>query len=449
MLQPHATKFSPGRILLFSFLFVITIGSILLSLPISRTTDISLLNIIFTTTSTTCVTGLKVVPMSAFTFFGKCIILCLIQIGGLGLMTLSFFLISLFLNLGMSTKIVAGQLLEYGFWSKTKNFLFLIIGTTFIVELAGAIFLYFPFKEHMSKVDAIFSAFFHSVSAFCNAGITLFDNGLEPYKTSLLPLGILAFLVFAGSLGFLVWNEFLIKIKTFLRSLKTKQKHINFSLHFKIVMVTSLILVFVGAIITWLIEYQHSLKGVGIIKSIFISLFNSMSLRSAGFQMINMQHASTATLLIFLVLMFIGASPSSTGSGIKTTTFALSIATIGAIIKNRTSVEIFGRTVPYDQIYKAITIISLSIIWIFSLTFILLLTENDLGFFKIFFEAISAFSTCGYATETTPHLSTIGKILIMITMIIGRVGSLTLILGLRKRKQKLLYSYPKERIAIS
>jgi len=364
-------------------------------------------------------------------------------------MTLSFFLISLFLNLGMSTKIVAGQLLEYGFWSKTKNFLFLIIGTTFIVELAGAIFLYFPFKEHMSKVDAIFSAFFHSVSAFCNAGITLFDNGLEPYKTSLLPLGILAFLVFAGSLGFLVWNEFLIKIKTFLRSLKTKQKHINFSLHFKIVMVTSLILVFVGAIITWLIEYQHSLKGVGIIKSIFISLFNSMSLRSAGFQMINMQHASTATLLIFLVLMFIGASPSSTGSGIKTTTFALSIATIGAIIKNRTSVEIFGRTVPYDQIYKAITIISLSIIWIFSLTFILLLTENDLGFFKIFFEAISAFSTCGYATETTPHLSTIGKILIMITMIIGRVGSLTLILGLRKRKQKLLYSYPKERIAIS
>jgi len=448
MIHQNVTKFSPGRILLFSFLFVITIGAILLALPQSQTTHISLFNVIFTSVSTTCVTGLKVVPMSSFTFFGKCIILCLIQIGGLGLMTLSFFLISLFLNLGMATQIVAGQLLEFNLWSKTKNFLFLIIGITFTIESIGAICLYFPFRATMKPTSALFSAFFHSVSAFCNAGISLSDKGLTDYHGALFPLGILAFLVFSGSLGFLVWSELLVKLKLHIRSLWKQPELIKFSLHTKLVLTTSAILIMVGGIITWLIEYHHSLKKFSLTKGIFISFFHTISLRSAGFHMMNLKHASSATLLLFMILMFIGASPSSTGSGIKTTTFALSIATIGSIIKNRTAVEIFGRTIPYDQVYKAITIIALGIIWLISLTFFLLLTEKNLTFFQIFFESVSAFSTCGLSRNVTPQLSTIGKILIMITMIVGRIGSLTLVLGLRRKSEKILYNYPEERIAL-
>jgi trk system potassium uptake protein len=449
MLSTHQTRFSPGRILLSSFLFVIAIGTILLSLPIAQVTELPFINVLFTAASTTCVTGLQVVPLSDFTFFGQCVILCLIQIGGLGLMTLSFFLISLFLDMGMATQLIAGQMLDFKIWSRIKSFLLLIISITFGIELIGAASLYLPFRATMEPAQAIFSSIFHSVSAFCNAGISLMDNSPELYQNHPFILSTLSILVFAGSLGFIVWYEILEKAKLYIGSLFGRPHHILFTLHTKIVLYSSMVLVLIGTLIPWIIEHFYSFKDMSYSKSFFLSLCNSLSLRSAGFHIIDIDKASLATLVIFLILMFIGASPNSTGSGVKTTTFVISFATMLAIIRNRNSIELFGRTIPMDIMYKAIAIISLSLTWVISLILVLLLTDSNFSFFQLFFEAISAFSTCGLTTGITPHLSIIGKSALMLSMLVGRIGSLTLILVLRRKKQKALYKFPEERLALS
>ena len=448
-MQPKLFHFSPGRILFSSFVFVITAGALLLALPQSRTTSIPFLDLLFTSASTTCITGLTVVPISSFTAQGKMILLCLIQLGGLGLMTLSFFFISLFLNMGMATQLMAGELLEFKWWSRIKNFLFLIIGITFVTELIGATLLFLSFRQTLPIDKAIFHSVFYSVSAFCNAGISLTPTQvLNPSHLAPLFLSTISFLVFAGGIGFLVWFELGKKIKTFFQTLRGKKTFFRFSLHTKIVMLTSFILIIVGALGTWLLEAQNTLQEASAAKSFFVSLFNSISIRNAGFQIFNLEHVSLATLLLFMFLMYIGASPGSTGSGIKTTTLALFIATMVAFIRNREEVELFGRTIPQDQIYKAIAIVALSATWILGLTFLLLATETTFSFVQILFEAISAFSCCGLSIGITPYLSSFAKILLIITMIVGRIGSLTLILALRKKRKTHKYHYPEERVTI-
>ncbi len=446
-MQPKLFHFSPGRILFSSFVFVITAGAFLLALPQSRTVSIPFLDLLFTSASTTCITGLSVVPISSFTTLGKVILLCLIQLGGLGLMTLSFFFISLFLNMGMATQLMAGELLEFKWWSRIKSFLFLIIGITFVTELIGAALLYFSFRQNLPIDKAIFHAIFYSVSAFCNAGISL-DTGTNILKTTPLVFSTLSFLIFAGGIGFLVWFELGKKIKTTFQTLRGKKTFFRFSLHTKIVIITSFILIIVGALGTWFLEAHNTLQEASAAKGFFVSLFNSISIRNAGFQIFNLEQVSLATLLLFMFLMYIGASPGSTGSGIKTTTLALFVATMVAFIRNREEVELFGRTVPQDQIYKAIAIVALSATWILGLTFLLLATETTFSFVQILFEAISAFSCCGLSIGITPYFSSFAKILLIITMIVGRIGSLTLILALRKKRKTHKYHYPEERVTI-
>ena len=442
------TNFSPGRILLASFIFVISVGAFLLSLPQARLVNISILDIFFTSASATCVTGLIVVPISYFSFFGKCIILSLIQIGGLGLITLSFFFISLFLNLGMATKLMAGQILDFHFWGKIKGFLILIIGITFSIELIGTICLYFPFRETLPADKAIFYAVFHSISAFCNAGICLYDNNMINFINYPFTLMTLSVLVFAGGIGFIVWYEIASYIRTLIRPLNKEKKIYAFSLHTKLVLSVSTALIIFGTIFIWCIEKYNIFQKTNLITSITNSIFMSSTIRCAGFFTFKIGEASLATILIFLILMFIGASPNSAGSGIKTTTFILFIATVISIAKGRDVIEISGRTIPIDQIYKGITIIALASTWIIGTTFMLLLTDQKFSFIQILFETISAFSTTGLSTGITPYMSFYGKILLIITMIVGRIGSLTLILALQKHKTTHLYRYPEERILI-
>ena len=447
--QVDFSMFSPGRILLFSFLFVIALGTILLALPISRNVDIPLIDLIFTSVSTTCVTGLKVAPISYFTQFGQIVILCLIQIGGLGLMTLSLFFISLILNMDMTTRLMAGEILEFKRWSKVKNFLIIIVTYTFFIELIGAIFLYIPLRNTMSRGQAIFYSIFHSVTSLCNAGITLFDDAKITNNFAPFSLSVIALLVFIGGLGFIVWFEVANKIKSIFKSLKSKKFKFNFSLHTKIVLITSLLLIIFGTLVIWLLEFEKTLTATDFAYGIFDSFFTAVTIRCAGFHVFNLEQVSLATILLFMGLMYIGASPGSTGSGIKTTTFILFLATMVSFIRNRKDVEIFGRTIPQDQVYKAITIVTLSVIWIISLTFTMLVLNPTFNFVQILFEALSAFSTCGLSTGITIYLSKITKILLMITMIIGRIGSLTLVLALRVKKRKpQLYHYPTERISI-
>ncbi len=449
MIKIRPTNFSPGRIVLLSFFFVISIGTFLLSLPQAREVNMLFTDILFTAVSTTCVTGLSVVPVSSFTLFGKCIILAMIQIGGLGLMTLSFFLASLFLNLGIASRLMAGQLLEFEFWSKVRYFLLLIIGLTFSFELLGTIYLYFQFKGTPGIEDPLFAAFFHSISAFCHAGISLFDDNLITFATKPLMLLGLGTLMLAGSLGFVVWYDIasLIK-KTIQNKLKGTAQLCRLSLHSKLVLLSTILLTLTGAILIWLLEYNNIFKGISHIKSLSNSLFMSLSARSIGFKTINLSQAHLPTLFLLLPLMFIGASPGSTGSGIKTTTFIVFVATVFSIMQNRPFVELGGRRIPHDQIYKVMAIVALALFWIFSTTFILLITEPDCNFMQILLESVSAFGTCGISTGITPYLSKIGKFTLMTTMLVGRAGSLTLVLALRKKATKHLYEYPEERIMI-
>lgn len=440
--------FSPGRLILVSFLLVICTGIVLLSLPDAQAVPVSFWDVLFTVTSSTCVTGLSTVPISDYTTFGKCVILALIQVGGLGLMTLSFFLMSLFLDFGLAATVIAGQILEFELWGKIKTFLGLIISITFFTELAGALCLYPTFRATMEMDQAIFYSVFHSVAAFCNAGISLYSDSLISFNQHYSFLMVLSVLAFAGGIGFFVWYELINRVRRWFHPAEGR-KFRHFSLHTKIVLYASLFLIIAGTIAIWLLERNNTLKDMSLLGSIVNSLFMSVTFRSGGFDSINFSHAEVPTLFIALFFIFIGASPSSTGGGIKTTTFVLFVATLATIMRNKSVVEIDGRTIPNEQVYKAISIISLGAVWIGLTTFLLLLTDSkNYAFIDLLFEAMSAFCTCGLSTGITPYLSFIGKFILMINMIIGRVGSLTLVLALKKRNDKQLYRYPEERILI-
>lgn len=436
-------QISPGRVLIFSYLFVIAAGTFLLALPQSRFVHIPLIDLLFTSASCTCVTGIKVVPLSYFTTFGQAVILCLIQLGGIGLMTLSLFFVSLFLNLGMATQMMAGEMFEFK-WSRIKIFVAMIVGTTFVVELLATIYFYFPFREIFEPKMALFYAFFHAVSAFCNTGLSPLEGGLQPFVHHTFFMSVIALLIFIGSIGFVVWFEVGNKVKSFF----TKTNNNLLSLHTKIVLMSTGIILVAGTTLTWLLERNNTLKDFSFLKALFVSFFNTISLRSAGFELFPVNNLMPATLLVFLILMYIGGSPGSISGGIKTTTFALFVATMATIVRNRDSVELFGRRIPKDQIYRAISIIVLSTGWIFLTTFALLVIEHGFNFIQVFFEVISALSLCGLPTKISASFSMFGKILIILTMLVGRIGSLTLVFALWAHKKKHLYHYPEERIVI-
>lgn len=447
-MQAIKPRFSPGQVIILSFLFIIAVGVLLLSLPIARTTSVSFIDLLFTATTSTCVAGLSTIPMTSFTTFGHVVIAGLIQLGGLGLMTFSFFFISLFLNLGMTTQLLAGEILEFRSWAKIRKFLIIIVSTTFVTELIGAICLYFPLRERFPAGKAAFYAAFHSISAFCNSGLDLLGDGVISFQERPFILGTFALLIFAGSIGFFVWYELATKIGPFIQSFFDKTKRVRFSLHVKVTLATTTILLFVGTCATWFLERDNSLGHLSYFHSFMLSLCHSVSIRSAGFQFFHLENASYALLLLFVLLMYIGANSGSTGGGIKTTTFATFVTTMRSIVTSRKDVEFFGRQIPQGQVYSAVAIVVLSSMWIFFATFLLLATQLQFGFMQILFETVSAFGTCGLSTGITPSLTVFGKTIIIATMFFGRIGSLTMVLALSGARKKHLYKFPKERVVI-
>ncbi len=451
--QPF-NELSLGRFIVGSVIFIIGLGTACLSLPCARLKPMALIDLIFTSTSATCVTGLFTIPLEHFTFFGKCIILALIQIGGLGLITLTLFIASLFLNLGMATSLMAGQLLEFRAWSRVKEFLMLIFGITIFAELIGTAVLYWQFGDILTPDGRFFTALFHAISAFCSAGISLFDNNVAVLKTYPISLITLSLLMLAGSIGFFVWHDVLTMMQKELQSLKGHLIHYRMSLHTKIVLYSTLVIITLGTLIILGMEYNATLATLDTGNKIINAFFMAISARGIGFTTVSIISLTLPVLFIFMLIFFIGASPGSTGSGIKNTTFVLFSETILSIMRDRESVEIDGRRIPHDQVYKAIAIVALASFWVFLSTFILLLSESALlangqyGFFDILFEAVSAFATCGYSTGITAQCSPLGKVVLISSMIIGRVGSLTIVLATRYRREKVLYQYPEERIII-
>jgi len=444
--MPRKKIFSPGRVVLVSVLLTILLGSLVLKLPISQAEPLCFIDCLFTAASSACVTGVLTVPLDAFTYFGKIIILILMQIGGVGLITLSLCLISLFTELGLATKLMAGQVLELETSRHLKQVLIFIAIFTISIELLGALCIYFIISPSFSFGDAIFNSLFHSVSSFCSVGLSFAGNSLIAYKDNIPMLTITGILILLGTTGFMTWYELVNHVK---RKLAKKRRR-NISLTTKIVVSATIIMILTATVVLLLLESYGAAGTLSWPRTIFNMLFNAISYRSTGFTSISLSTMQPATILFILMYSLIGSSPNSTGSGIKVTTFVIVLATIRSILNERSDTEIKGRRIAQDQVFKSLSILSLSFCWIIISTFLLLIFEPDKSFIDIFFEAVSSFTTLGLATEITPCLSTAGKILIMINMFIGRLGSLTFLLAFIRRKiqERAEFQYPEERVMI-
>lgn len=443
MALKKAHFFSPSRTILISMTMAIILGTALLSLPIARTRPLPLIDLLFTATSCTCVTGLMTIPIDSFSSFGLAVIMFLIQIGGLGLITLTLFTVSLFTNLGLATQVMAGEMLDLASWKDTRNILLFIITLTLSIEAIGAIFVFQTFKNDFSLFTAIFYSIFHSISSFCNAGLTPFKGGMVLYAHDYNMLLITALLMLTGGIGFITWKELILNWNPF------RKKRKKLSLQTKIVLYYYFFFIIANTIVFWLLEHKNTFEYMSLPLQIINSFFISITSRSGGYLTIYPNDMEHASLFSMMINAFIGSAPGSTGSGIKLTTMAIFLATINAAILNKPSVDLRGRRVMKDQVYRALAIVALSLFWVIITTFCLLITEKTWGFLDITFEAFSAFSTLGASMGMTPYLSVLGKILIILSMFVGRIGSLTLMIALRKSVAVGDFSYPEERVMIT
>ena len=436
---------SPGRTILLTIALTVLVGTALLMLPAAQNTPISLLDCFFTATSATSVTGVLTVPFDSFTFFGKCVILGLIQLGGIGLLTMWLFLFSLFFNLGISTQFMLGRMLELSSFKNPKAILFFIIGITITCEAAGAFCIYTLIAKQYPFHEAVFHSIFHSISTFCTAGMSSFGtSSLVQYKNNLPFLGITAVLILTGSIGFMTLHELFLYFQN-----KWLGKRFKFSLTTKVILTMTALLIATATLLLLILEGPSHFPGSSWGITLSNMLFNAIAYRSIGLTTIDLSTMQSATVFLIMMYSFIGSSPVSTGSGIKVTTFALFAATIRAVIKGRMVVDIKGRTIPQDQIFKAMAVLSVSVVWITTSTFLLALFESHHSFMSVFFEAVSSFTNLGLASNITPSLSTVGKLIVMCNMFMGRVGILTLMLALRVSQDRVEFQYPEERIMMS
>lgn len=421
-------KLHPAALILLSFLSAIIVGTLLLKLPVSAATlPLSWVDAFFTSTSAVCVTGLTVVDTgTTFTLFGQGVILFLIQIGGLGVMTLSvlFFRLigrKIFFHQQMAVQDMFSHTPNKDIFNIVKN----ILMVTFVIEALGAVLLTIHWQQTFSFPRAIYTAVFHSVSAFCNAGFSLFPDSLIHFSDSLLLNFTIASLIVLGGIGFSVLYELQNWVKL------RRKKRFRFSVQTKTVLLTTLILIIAGALWFGVLERQELMAGQPLSHQILTSVFQSITCRTAGFNTVDMSSLSEATIAMMICLMFFGASPGSCGGGVKTTTLALLIAMTWSRIKRMHRVNLFKKSIPEETVARCTTLILVSI-GIVCLVLFLILSEDALtghcvkgDFLTCLFEIVSAFGTVGLSLGVTPELSVWGKFWIILTMIIGRVGILT------------------------
>ncbi|MFA4844323.1 MAG: TrkH family potassium uptake protein [Candidatus Margulisiibacteriota bacterium] len=434
-------KIRPSLIIVISFLLVILTGAILLSLPLasSQGTTTNFLDAYFTANSATCVTGLVTLDTGThFSLFGKIILILLMQIGGLGYMTFSTFMVLVFRHkLFISQKLVIQEALNVYSSRDVINVLRRIFGIVFFFEGVGALILALRWWPEFGLPKAIFWGVFHSVSAFNNAGFALpakFAN-LIPYATDwVINLTVTTLIIFGG-LGFIVIADIL--------------QHKRFSLHSKVVIFTTLCLLIGGTIFIFALEHNNpkTIGGMSLPHQALASYFQAVTPRTAGFNTIDYGKIVPATALFSMFLMFIGASPGGTGGGVKTTTFALIIMTIGATLRGAKNTIMFDRRVPAETVRRAFAITSLALALVAIAVFALNQSET-FGLTEVAFETFSAFGTVGLSMGITPFLSSLGKIIIITVMFIGRVGPLTLMLALAMEQKEPKIEVPKEGISI-
>lgn len=424
-------KMHPATLVLVSFFLAIIIGTLLLKLPIAtQNGQISWVDAVFTATSAVCVTGLVVVDTgSFFSLFGQFVILALIQIGGLGVMTIS---VVMFRWIGRSISFRHRMAMQDVFaHTPREDILGLVKSTIFFSlssEILGAIFFFIHWNQELPFIEAVYISVFHSVSAFCNAGFSLFSTSMTQYSSSFFLNLVMCLLIVIGGIGFPVLYD----IQSWFK--KRKKTRVRLSVQTKTVLVTTLILIVSGALMFAFLENNAMAETTSMSHRILISIFQSVTCRTAGFNTINIGNLRDATLSIMIFLMFIGASPGSCGGGIKTTTLALISAYTISKVKGKSRVNIFKKSIPPEAVNRSISLILVSICVVAVVLFMLLLSEStgssqitdrSKSFLAYLFETVSAFGTVGLSMGVTSELTAWSKCWLVITMLIGRVGVLT------------------------
>ncbi len=443
---------STTHYILLSFLMAILVGAVLLSLPISSASGkpTPFVDALFTSTTATCVTGLVVTPtVSSWSFFGQIVILVLIQIGGLGIITI---LASITLLLHRKMKLADRFLLQDAFNLNTLSgleaFVKKVVVGTLVVEGIGACCYMLVFIPEFG-LKGIWISIFTSVSAFCNAGIDIIaENSLCNYALNpVINITTCLLIVFSG-IGYIVWWDVLRVLK--MRRTRKMKIFKSLTLHSKIAISATAILIVVGALLVFVFEYNNpnTMQDLSILEKVEVSLFQSITTRTAGFATIPQENLTSSSAIVCLLLMFIGGSPVGTAGGIKTVTFAVLVASAIATIRNENDVKFFGRTLPKQTVNKATAVACMSFAILFIST-VLLSVVTDADVIDIIYETVSATATVGLTRNLTSFLNIYGKLIIIATMYLGRVGPISLAIAFNLKKQKKnIIKNPVEEISV-
>lgn len=438
-------RFRPPQILAFGFLGLILAGSLLLMLPVSTNPGhrLSFLDALFEAASAVCVTGLIVTDTATtFTMFGEMVLMVLIQIGGLGFMTVGILVaIMLGRRIGLSERIIAQAALNQFVLSGIVKLIKLVVLTTIAIEALGALLLSVFWAGEMGWGRAFYYGVFHSISAFNNAGFDLMGNysSLTAYAGSLPINVIISFLFIVGGLGF-----------TVIMDVCSKRLPGKWSLNTKLVLITTLIVNLVSTVFLFMTEHNNpeTMGALPLDKQWIASYFHGTVPRTAGFNTIDLTKLENDSLLLTMALMFIGGASGSTAGGIKITTFLLLIMVVWAFVRQKEDINVLNRRIPHDLVYRALAISIIGIALIFTAVLLLELTEEHIPLMHLAFEAVSAFGTVGLSLGVTPELSASGKVIIMTLMFIGRLGPLTIAFALTNQSKKQKIRFPEEKILI-
>ena len=442
-----------------SFAIVILVGSLLLDLPISQleTSQATYFDHLFTTVSMVCVTGLFTQPVaSTYNTFGQIICMFLMQIGGLGLMSMiAFFFFDSGKKLSLTDRLALQDSLNRDDTKNFKDYLRTIFKYTFIIEGIAAILFMIRFIPMLGVGKGIFTSIFFAISAFCNAGFdNLGDNSLINYATDPLLMFVISALIILGGIGFAVWFDVKNSISCYRRSLQNKYHKMFYKrlhYHTKVVILLTLGILVTGTLLTLITEWNNpdTIGNLNFGQKLLVSFFQTVTMRTAGFASIDYTKANPSTLLLYCIQMFIGGSPGGTAGGVKTTTVLVVLLFIRSEIYEKKSINFKHHTIPYEMARKSLMIFIIFTVLTLSSVFLLSITDPQAPLLYTLFETISAMCTVGVTANLTPTLSMLGQIIIMTLMFIGRIGPLTVLLSFSNRKkQGSLIKYAKAPLLI-
>ena len=434
---------TPAQTLVIGFAAVIMAGAILLTLPIAvqQGKEVNFLTSLFTATSAVCVTGLVVVDTGThWTTFGHIVILALIQVGGLGFMTMATFLYLLLgRRIGLKQRLIIQESLNYTSLAGIVRLARYVLLFTFVTEIFFAAILSIRWSLDLGWQKGLWFGLFHSISSFNNAGFDLFGGfkSLTAYTGDATVTLCITTLIILGGIGFSVIVDIVRRLK--------ESRHL--ALHSKLaISVTGLLIIF-GTIFMYFLEYDNTMGSLSPVGRVLAAYFQAVTARTAGYNTLDIGALHSATQFLIIILMFIGASPGSTGGGIKTTTFGTLAISVWCMIRGKEDTEVFRRRIGKDQVYKSLAILLMATGLVSVMTLLLSVTESA-DFLAILFETTSAFGTVGLTMGITPDLTAFGRILIIMTMFLGRLGPLTLAFSLTKARRKTHLRYPEEKIMV-